>query len=458
MVEVEKEYGIRTVGVVASDFSKDWESTAYAAGLPELSYVSTPLPLTGLTPQETRAAADKLIDGIIESITRPIKSEMGSIVHGISTPGGVSPIEEPVIKVTGKDYNEAYDNFQKTFLKWGWSDGFPLVPPTRERVEKMLKGTTHDSQEAVVDKFIPAMGKATVEKIAIAAVMAGAKPEYLPVLLAAAEAVHKDPIFLVCCQSTGPHAAFFWINGPIRDEIGINYTASPLGPGSRNHANMAIGRAFRLMQMNLGGTYLGLKDMDVIGSANKFSLVIGENEEASPWVPYHVEKGFDPKSSTLSYLCIESQIEVGDMGVTTTDRLVNAYAHTLTSIGAYNTRPCRPAPSDPLSSPSGGDNLILLPGDHATVLEKAGWTKDAFRQALYREARIPKRIFDISERKVMGYLDCPEYSNLPSDALVPITPDPANFVILRVGSTVGKGSVFFGLNQDVITVDIDRWR
>ena len=158
------------------------------------------------------------------------------------------------------------------------------MPPTREAVDEMLSGTDLPPDH-IVGKMIPRLGKATVEKIAINAVMAGALPTAMPLLIAGIEAM-LDPqsSFGIFEVSTGSWAPFYIVNGPIREQLRINGSSGALSPGDM--ANASIGRAMGLIVKNLGGARKGVEDMGVLGNPAKYSMVLAENEEASPWEPH----------------------------------------------------------------------------------------------------------------------------------------------------------------------------
>jgi peroxiredoxin len=180
----------------------------------------------------------------------------------------------------------------------GFSDGLPLVPPTRERVLRMLGGT-HRAPQDLIAIVPPNMGEATTEKIAINAVMAGCKPEYMPVLIAALEAVCTDAFNIHGVTATTMGAApVIVVNGPIRDRIGMNKGLGALGSGNR--ANATIGRALRLIVGNIGGGKPGGVERSTLGNPMKYTMCFAENEERSPWPPLHVERGFDPEDSVVT--------------------------------------------------------------------------------------------------------------------------------------------------------------
>ncbi len=188
-------------------------------------------------------------------------------------------------------------NLHKLFLVKGWTDGLPVVLPTEERVAEMLTGTDHDPNEIVgrmtVTNFEEKL-EYTVEKVAVNAVMAGARPEHFPVILALAASQRPS-----MPSSTGSWAGMVIVNGPIRNEIGMNCSGYALGPV--NYANSVIGRAWTLMSINLGDLNIADNFTGSTGSNfNYNNLCCGENEEKSPWEPFHVQKGFKAEESTVS--------------------------------------------------------------------------------------------------------------------------------------------------------------
>ncbi len=196
------------------------------------------------------------------------------------------------------------DDIDEFMFDQGFSDGLPLVPPTPERVLRMLSGTTRNAQD-IVAVVPPNMAPATVEKIAINAVMAGCRPEYLPVVIAAVEAVCTDAFNMHGVTATTMGASpVLVINGPIRARIGMNMKLGALGTGNR--ANATIGRALRLVVRNLGGARPGGVDRSTLSSPMKFTMCFAEYEEGSPWDPLHVERGFQREDSVVTAFAMTS--------------------------------------------------------------------------------------------------------------------------------------------------------
>lgn len=221
---------------------------------------------------------------IIEGLTGPLDDEdLKGLSFERTTPRLVAPDTE--------------ENLHQLFIENRWTDFFPIVLPTEERVAAMLKGT-HRKPDEVVGRMRPTSFREyweyTVEKVAVNAVMAGAKPEYFPVILALAATGASAR-----SSSTTSIASLAVVNGPIRNEIGMSGGIGAMGP--YNHANVTIGRAYNLLSQNLqGGSVPDETYMGTLGNPFSYSLTFAENEENSPWQPLHVQKGFKASDSTVS--------------------------------------------------------------------------------------------------------------------------------------------------------------
>src|SRR3990172_11493377 len=201
------------------------------------------------------------------------------------------------------------DEFEIWFEK-GVTDGLPVVPPTRERVEGMLAGTRRGPDE-LLGEMPPNYGRLSVEKAAINAVMAGCRPEYLPVVLAAAECA-CDSAFNLHGMSTSTHfaAPLIVVNGPVRARIGLNSSFGVFGPGYR--ANPTIRPALRLCMINVGGARPGEASMSTFGRRGLYTCCIAEHEEASPWPPCHAGRGLDPVTSAVTLFAGEAPHGISD--------------------------------------------------------------------------------------------------------------------------------------------------
>jgi hypothetical protein len=230
------------------------------------------------------------LDPIIKALTTPLTPQEAK-------PPQQAKVPLPPIKVTGANYADAVEKLNESFLKNHMGDGLPLVPPTREAVDRMLKGTNR-SRDEVIGKIPMKFGTATIEKIAINSVMAGAKPEYFPVIIAAMEAFCAGE-FWHMMGSSGSFTLIIMVNGPIAKEIGMNAGIGFLGDCWR--ANNTIGRSVRLATRNIGHTWPAKNDMALVGRPSPHTFfTFAENEEMSPWEPYHVSVGYKKEDSTVT--------------------------------------------------------------------------------------------------------------------------------------------------------------
>jgi hypothetical protein len=269
---------------------------------------------------------------------------------------------------------DEYEAVQQLYLERGWSDGLPVVPPTPERVEAMLVATGLDPQQ-VVAEIPPNWGAATVEKLAINAVMAGCQPSYLPVILAAVEAM-SDPAFnLYAVQATThPCAPLIIVNGPVRSTLGLNSSSGAYGPGWQ--ANATIGRALRLLLLNVGGARPGSGDMSTQGAPSKYSYCVAENEEQNPWQPLHVERGFQADQSTVTVVAGEPPHNINDHTSRSAEEVLTIIAGAMAVTGANNAY-------------TGGETLLSLGPEHAATIANDGWSKQDIRDWLGKHALIP---------------------------------------------------------------------
>jgi len=425
-----EELGIPGVSIVQQGFVADARATGEAFSLPNPPVAITPQVFTSLNASQTRQAVDAMIEDIIKGLTVPLPEPKESVVERITTRGP----KDDNLEFRGGDYRECFDRMNDAFLDWGWSDGFPIIPPTEEAVREMLKGIQRSPEDTVVEKFVPGMARATVKNIAINAVMAGCKPEFFPVVIAAIEAMHDPAIALrVVTMSTGPHAPLFIVNGPIAGKLRINSglcSLGPAGPERLSFPNVVIGRAVRLTLMNVGNAYPGIMDQDTIGTPAKFSMVLAENEKANPWEPYHVEKGSRPEDSTVSCSYGHSLIEMCDLESDTAAGLMNTFARHLIGIAGISLTYYHPT--------------LLISPDHATILARDGWTKDDVRQYLHLHCRISAEEYRRSActchpvpRKWLEAAD--------SKAMVHLYEKPEDIQIVVVGGMAGKSAAYSGL-------------
>jgi len=267
------------------------------------------------------------------------------------------------------------DEFEAAYAR-GWSDGLPVIPPTPERVLRMLAGTSREPSE-VVAVVPPDLVPCTVEKIAVNAVLAGCRPEYLPVLMAALEAACTDDFnmhgLLATTFFSGPIVI---VNGPIAREIGMNSGVNVLGQGNR--ANSTIGRALQLVVRNVGGGRPDGVDRATLGSPGKLGFCFAEREEDSPWEPLHVELGFRPEQSTVTLFAGQGPEPIVDQLSRTPEELIRSFAACLDVVAHPNLA-------------LGFDAIVVVPPDHARVFRGAGWSKARMREEVNRLLTRPGR-------------------------------------------------------------------
>ena len=255
-------------------------------------------------------------------------------------------------------------------------DGLPIVQPTRSRVDEFLDVVDREADE-VVGEVPPAYRKASVEKVATNAVMAGCEPAYFPVVLASLEATLDDQFNLYgVLATTHPCWPSVIVNGPAAADLGINGGANAYGQGSR--PNVTIGRALTLVYMNVGGATPGHGDKATHGGPHKYGLCVAENEAESPWEPLHVERGFDADTSTVTVVGSEAPHNINDHVADTAVGVLTTAVDTMATIGtnlAY-------------LSTRGEPHLVLSP-EHAATIARDGWAKHDVKRFVYDHARIP---------------------------------------------------------------------
>lgn len=284
----------------------------------------------------------------------------------------------------------------------GWTDGLPVVPATAEPVAAMLEAAA--LQPGAVLAEMPSRNVVlTAEKVAINAVMAGCKPEYMPVIAAAVKALGA-PEFGLHHVASGHSGAtiIILVNGPIAARLGINSTNNVFGPGVR--ANATIGRALRLVLLNCLRYYPGIADAATLGTPGKYTCCIAENEAHHPWRPLHVERGFKPEDSTVTLLAASSMTQIWTFG--NHEQLLRCIGDALSFLGS-------------IAFTSQTPGAVVLGGEHAELLRRSGWSKKQIREFivahtgrsladLKRAGRIDGEITRADETTIHYALDAPD--------------------------------------------------
>jgi hypothetical protein len=436
VAQIEK-LGKPSVMIDTTPFKADSINAATGAGVPDLPIVALSEPaLAGQPMADLLRVAHLARQEIVDSLTKEPKNKT---VLAASAP---KPKPAKVLTFSGAAATDAGEAMEKFFLANKWSDGLPMVPPTPEAVAAMLKGTNLPSDH-IVCNVDPKKGIATVEKIAINAVMAGARPAYMPVLLAIVEAV-CDPAFdLYGVQVTGGLAApMVVVSGPIIDDLNLNFSYSTAGPGWRS--NSTIGRAMRLIFINLGQAWPGINDMKDVGNPAKFGIVIAENERQTPasWPTLREREGFAKTASTVSLYASQSFRQMHDsqkylMPTIQSQPIVDPLIARLMSTSLNST-----------AEQWGEEMLIVFSPVMAGTLAKQGFTPEKIQKELYEKGRISRRLF--GPRPLGPYAvasNIPKWiDDLPDDAMVPVVPKTEDIKIMVAGGR-GPGDGFV----------IDRW-
>jgi hypothetical protein len=423
------------------------KSTAFKKGMPGLRLAFTPHPVTGRTTEESNAylkaqdpvTGKPMLDEIVAALSDPLAEEdkRSGEVNRAARERFLPP--------------DTADNLQQMFQDKMWTDGLPIILPTEERVKKMLTGTSHDPDE-IVGEMRPSgpheAWKYTVEMVAINAVMAGAKPEYLPVILAIAATGESALV-----SSTSSFARMAVVNGPIRDEIQMNSSIGALGPF--NQANSAIGRAWTLLSKNLGGS--GTPGSTYLGSTgnplNYGNLTFPEAEESLPegWQPLHVQKGFERDDSVVSIFTGWSFNTIAWFSPLAQEEVIKNW---LTNFFSYGTTTA----------------TIILDPIVAVELKNNGFeTKQQFAEYLTEESGTPGWLYWSTHQKeyeqakegvepYAGYLALGEAAVVPVSRFTPAArPGRAGIEILAVGG--GTNTYWSGGDFRVNTsASVDEWR
>ena len=301
----------------------------------------------------------------------------------------------------------------------GWTDGLPVIPPTPERVHAMLDAVRLAPQHEVV--YIAHRAVAiTAEKVAINAVLAGCTPAYMPVVLAAIEAI-GDPAwgYHGPGTSTGGAAVLIVVNGPIAQELDINAGDNLFGPGWR--ANATIGRAVRLVMRNVCGSRPGTLDRGTLGHPGKLSYVIAENEAESPWPPLHVERGFSPTQSAVTVMAAEAPHQFYNQLSNTAEGILTTLCDDMRISGNVVGQP---------------QYLVILAGEHMRTIASDGWTKAQIRQFIFDHTQ--NSLAHLKRTQRLSGTVTPE----DETRLRPLIESPEDVFIVAAGGRAGAFSAY----------------
>ncbi len=321
------------------------------------------------------------------------------------------------------------------FYRRGYTDGLPIIPPTDERVDQMM-ATVSRKPSALVGLMAPRQGEATIEALAINAVMAGCRPAYFPIIVAAVQAMMEPGFNLLGVQATThPVTPMIIVNGPIRYELGFNLSGNAMGEGT--HANATVGRALRLILRNVGGGRPGKTDFTTQGSPARYSFCVAENEEQSPFPALHVARGFRPEQSVVTVCQAEGPHNVNDHSSQCAQSLLEMIAGTMATLG----------PNDLARK---GHPTVALGPEHAQMLDREGWTREKVQAFLHEFARVPvERLPKEMEVWLREREDIDKTTWTPRG--IPLAATPQDFLVFIAGGT-GRHSSFmpsFGFGAPV---------
>jgi hypothetical protein len=425
------------VYLTTTEFVDDAKSAAKDRGMPGLRMVALPADTyyrARASQQELQPIASAAFSEMIDDLLRPLTADEANPSQA------QKQLESANIKITGKDYQDAYQKFNDLFLDNRWGDGLPLVPPTPALVKAML-ATTPLSPDTVIGQAAPKNGTATVEKIAVNAVMAGADPKYFPIILAAMQGFTDKHYDLTHVQaSTGSFTPLVVVSGPMAKELGYNSGIGMLGHGFR--ANSTTGRALRLALLNIGQTWPQVNDMALTGRLESYTFfTFAEDTEKSPWESYSVSKGYKPEDTTVTVASVGNPTIFGGGAVApwTAQGIIDQVIERIGGGSRYSWFFGQTF------------DLVLIP-DCAVELKNLGYTRRSLQEYLYEHTRAPfeklsPATVQLTKDAIADGRIRPENApifkdNLKPGGRVPIVQTPDDFHIFVAGGSPGYDLLF----------------
>ena len=314
------------------------------------------------------------------------------------------------------------------YFEQGWTDGLPVVPPTAEKVAAMVAALGGEP-ELIECRVPPRYGSLSRGVLAVNLVMAGCRSEYAPVVRATLLALTQPAFNLNGVQATTHMAApLLIVNGPIGAAVGMNGGTNAFGSGSR--ANATIGRAIRLVLLNVGGGWPGELDKSTLGHPGKYTYAVAENEAESPWAPYHVEKGFAAEDSTVFVIAAEPPHSVTNHVADDPEGILDSICSAMSTIANNN-------------AVSSGHCAVVIGPEHAKTIAAKGWTRHDVRSYLhmnsynlFRELAFEHRYGRIYNRNL------PRWYKRELDSRIPIVLSPDHIHLFVIGGAAGRFSAF----------------
>lgn len=340
-----------------------------------------------------------------QAIARPRRAEASAELHA---PAGVDLVE--------------------WYFEKGWTDGLPVVPPTPEKMSAMIEALGGEP-DLVECRVPPRWGSLTRQVLAANMVMAGCQPAYAPVVRAALLALCDQAFNLNGVQATTHMVApLLVVNGPIRKQIGMNAGHNCFGSGNR--ANATIGRAIRMVLLNVGGGWPGDLDKATLGHPGKYTYCIAENEEVSPFAPYHVEKGYKAEDSTVFVIAAEPPHSVTNHVANDPEGVLDSIVSAMSTFAHNN-------------AVSSGHCAVVIGPEHAATIAKHGWKRHDIRSYLWMNAGNKFREIAFEHRYGKVYnRNLPKWYRRDPDSRIPIVPSADNIHLFIAGGEAGRFSAF----------------
>jgi len=355
--------GVQAASIITSAFTRSSDAMASTMGARGYRYAMIPHPLSNLTPEECQARAKEVLADVLSILG--LDGVEATVAPAVAEGGDGQPAKgAALLPALTVDHVKDLRRVIEYYFDQGWTDGLPVVPVTEEMVQEFLDVAGRDPAEKVA--VVEHLGRAcTVELAAIAAAMAGCRKEYFPVLLAAIEALRPN-IATGLLQSTTGQSQLIIVNGPIRNRLGFNAAGNVFGPGFR--ANATVGRAFRLIVMNVFGIRPRELDQATQGTPAKYSFCIAENEEESPWEPLHVERGFPPEADVVTAHFARSTLHVENRISNRPEEILLTIADSMSYGGSWQ---------------AGRGYTVVMGPEHAQLIARHGWSKQDVKQFLW---------------------------------------------------------------------------
>lgn len=314
------------------------------------------------------------------------------------------------------------------YFKQPWSDGLPVVPPTPEKILAMVDALGGEP-EKLECRIPPRWGNLSRQTLAINLVMAGCLPDYAPVVRAALLAM-SDPQFNLNGLQASTHMAapLVVVNGPVRKRIGMNAGCNLFGPGNR--ANATIGRAIRLVMLAVGGGTPGDLDKATLGHPGKYTYCIAENEEESPWAPYHVEQGYKPEDDCVFVIAAEAPHSASNHVADDPEGILDTLISVMSTFGHNNAT-------------MGGSCAVVLGIEHAKTIASKGWTRNDVKSYLWMYAANTFAALSYNDRYGTIYnKNLPKYYRRTPESRIPIVERPEHIHLFVAGGSAGRFSAF----------------